>query len=105
MRPALLRALLLTYLAHAEALAASVVKIEGRDVIATWKVLISLGVTPVLYVLYAAIAAVVAAKAGAPLRWTVWAPVLTMIALPIIGYSSLKFGEAGIDVLKCAVTV
>ena len=25
-----------------------------------------------------------------------------MIALPLIGFSALKFGEAGMDVLKCA---
>ncbi len=29
--------------------AASTVKIAGRDVLATWKVLISLGVAPILY--------------------------------------------------------
>jgi len=87
-----------------EALAASVVKVEGRDVIATWKVLISLGLTPVLYAFYAVLATIVAIKAHAPLRSVIWTPVLTAAVLPVIGYGALKFGEAGIDVLKCVQT-
>ncbi|KAI0273599.1 glycerol-3-phosphate O-acyltransferase [Gloeopeniophorella convolvens] len=83
-----------------EALAASVVKIHGRDVIASWKVLISLGVTPLLYIFYAAVATMIAIKADAPLKWRLWTPFLTMGALPAIGYAALRFGEAGVDVLK-----
>ncbi|OBZ75539.1 hypothetical protein A0H81_04406 [Grifola frondosa] len=83
-----------------EALEASVVKVAGRDVLATWKILISLGVTPVLYTLYAILATVVAVKAGVPLKWRIWTPFLVMLALPMIGYAALKFGEAGMDVLK-----
>jgi len=84
----------------AEALAASTVKLQGKDVMATWKVLISLGGAPILYSLYAMLATIVAIKAGAPLKWRIWTPFLVMIALPIIGYFALKFGEAGMDVLK-----
>lgn len=84
----------------AEALAGSSVKIAGRDVIATWKVLISMVVTPFLYSFYALVATVIAVKAGAPLRWKIWTPFLVMVALPSIGYAALKFGEAGMDVLK-----
>ena len=40
-----------------EALAASVVKVAGRDVLATWKILISLGVAPVIYAFYAFLSA------------------------------------------------
>ncbi|KAI0709102.1 glycerol-3-phosphate O-acyltransferase [Earliella scabrosa] len=83
-----------------EALAASEVKIAGRDVLATWKILVALGVTPVLYVLYAVLATIVAAKAGAPLRWRIWTPFLVLMMLPMLGYAALKFGEAGMDVLK-----
>ncbi|KAF8605243.1 glycerol-3-phosphate O-acyltransferase [Ceratobasidium sp. AG-I] len=83
-----------------EALAASTVKVAGRDVIATWKVLISLGVTPFLYGFYAFLATAAVTRAGAPLAYQLWTPLLVMIALPIIGYSALKFGEAGMDVLK-----
>ncbi|KAI0748033.1 glycerol-3-phosphate O-acyltransferase [Daedaleopsis nitida] len=83
-----------------EALAASEVKIAARDVIATWKVLVALGVTPVLYILYAALATIVAVKAGAPLRYRIWTPFLVLMILPMLGYAALKFGEAGMDVLK-----
>lgn len=84
----------------AVALAASTVKLQGRDVMATWKILISLGGAPILYSLYALLATIVAIKARAPLKWRIWTPFLVMIALPILGYFALKFGEAGMDVLK-----
>jgi len=83
-----------------EALAASVVKIAGRDVLASWKVLIALGVTPVLYTLYAILATVVATRAGAPIKWRIMTPFLVIISLPFMNYAALKFGEAGMDVLK-----
>ncbi|EJF65776.1 glycerol-3-phosphate O-acyltransferase [Dichomitus squalens] len=83
-----------------EALAASEVKIAGRDVLATWKILVALGVTPVLYAFYAVLATIVAVKAGVPLKWRIWTPFLVLMTLPILAYSALKFGEAGMDVLK-----
>ena len=83
-----------------EALAASTVKIAGRDVLATWKVLISLGVTPFLYAFYAILATIVSMKANAPPRWRLWTPFIVIAALPCIGFAALKFGEAGMDVLK-----
>ncbi|PSR74915.1 hypothetical protein PHLCEN_2v9449 [Hermanssonia centrifuga] len=83
-----------------EALAASTVKVAARDVIGTWKVLISLGLTPVLYGFYAFLAALVMIKANAPLMWRVWTPFFVITALPVIAYAALKFGEAGMDVLK-----
>lgn len=88
-----------------EALAASVVKIAGRDVLATWKVLISLGVAPVLYTLYAALATLVAIRANAPTRWRILTPFLVFVALPFMNYAALKFGEAGMDVLKCVLNL
>ncbi|KAI0082693.1 glycerol-3-phosphate O-acyltransferase [Panus rudis PR-1116 ss-1] len=83
-----------------EALAASTVKIAGRDVLATWKILISLGVAPLLYGFYAFLATFLAFKVGAPLQWKIFTPIVVMSALPFIGYAALKFGEAGMDVLK-----
>ena len=83
-----------------EALAGSVVKIAGRDVLATWKVLIALGVTPVLYLFYAIAATLVAIRAKAPMKWRILTPILTMWTLPFISVAALKFGEAGMDVLK-----
>lgn len=83
-----------------EALAASTVKVAARDVVGTWKVLISLGMAPILYSFYAFLATLVAIKSGAPMKWRLWTPFLTMLALPLIGFWALKFGEAGMDVLK-----
>ena len=83
-----------------EALAGSTVKIAGRDVLATWKVLISLGVAPILYASYAVIAIVVALKANFPFGWIMWIPILAGAVLPIMSYAALKFGEAGMDILK-----
>jgi len=85
---------------YIEALAASVVKVAGRDVLATWKVLISLGVAPVLYGFYAFLATLVSIRAGAPLKFRILTPFLVIIALPFMNYAALKFGEAGVDVLK-----
>jgi len=83
-----------------EALAASVVKVAGRDVLATWKILISLGIAPVMYTFYAVVATIVAVKANASLATRIWTPFLVILALPFMNYAALKFGEAGMDVLK-----
>ncbi|KAK7467110.1 Glycerol-3-phosphate/dihydroxyacetone phosphate acyltransferase [Stygiomarasmius scandens] len=83
-----------------EALAASTVKIAARDVVATWKVLISLGIAPVLYCFYAFLATLVATRANAPLRWGIMTPFLVFLMLPFMNFAALKFGEAGMDVLK-----
>ncbi|KZV88840.1 hypothetical protein EXIGLDRAFT_678483 [Exidia glandulosa HHB12029] len=98
--PIFLLAKLISTKKQKEALAGSTVKIAGRDVIATWKVLISMVVTPFLYSFYAVVATIIAIKAGAPLKWRIWTPFLVMVALPSVGYAALKFGEAGMDVLK-----
>ena len=71
--------------------------------LATWKVLISLGIAPVFYSFYAFLAAVVAIKAGAPLKYRIMTPFLVIVALPFMNYAALKFGEAGVDVLKWVV--
>ncbi|KAI0273558.1 glycerol-3-phosphate O-acyltransferase [Gloeopeniophorella convolvens] len=98
--PIFITASIVSKLKAKEALAASVVKVAGRDVLATWKVLISLGMTPALYAFYASVATVFAIKINAPLDRILWTPFLVLTALPCIGYAALKFGEAGMDVLK-----
>ena len=84
----------------AEALAASVVKVAGRDVLATWKILISMGIAPVLYTFYAILATVIAVKANVSLSLQLCTPFLVICALPFMNYAALKFGEAGVDVFK-----
>jgi hypothetical protein len=56
--------------------------------------------TPAIYVFYAIVATIVAVKADLPSNWILWTPFLVLSALPCIGYAALKFGEAGMDVLK-----
>ncbi|PLW09230.1 hypothetical protein PCANC_22696 [Puccinia coronata f. sp. avenae] len=83
-----------------EALAASSVKIAGRDVLATWKVLVSLGLAPPLYIIYVAVAIWLAVKNDFSRKYVMWIPMGMLFALPSIGYSALKFGEVGMDVYK-----
>lgn len=90
----------LSLICHAEALAASSVKIAGRDVLATWKILVSAGFAPILYIFYSVLAGFTAARYGLTYKYRLWAPFMTMAALPFFGYSALKFGEAGLDVFK-----
>lgn len=84
----------------AEALAASSVKIEGRDVLATWKVLVSLAVVPLLYLFYITLATFLTYRFDLAPAWRHWTPVVMLWLLPSLGYSALKFGEAGMDVAK-----
>jgi glycerol-3-phosphate O-acyltransferase/dihydroxyacetone phosphate acyltransferase len=83
-----------------EALAASSVKIQGRDVLATWKVLVSLAVTPLVYVAYTIAVTITAYHYDLAPTWRHWMPVVVFCALPALGYAALKFGEAGMDVAK-----
>ncbi|KZO91664.1 hypothetical protein CALVIDRAFT_541566 [Calocera viscosa TUFC12733] len=83
-----------------EALAASTVKIAARDVVGTWKVLVSLILTPLLYAAYAIITTYIAHQCHLPLKYQLATPIVVMSALPFIAYSALKFGEAGMDVLR-----
>ena len=88
-----------------EALAASTVKLQGRDVVATWKLLVALAFAPLLYAWYAAILT----------WWTYhnrvqgyipdWVPLWTVIVssfvfFPLITFAALRFGETGMDILK-----
>jgi len=98
--PILLVASILSKKKAREALAASVAKIRAHDVIASWKVLISLGTASVLYSSYAAAATMLVIRAKAPWKWRLLTPPLTIAALASIGYATLKFGDAGMDVLK-----
>lgn len=87
-------------LIRTEALAASTVKIQGRDVLATWKVLVSLAVVPLLYIIYGITATVLAYRYDILPEYRKYTPLLAVWVLPSLGYSALKFGEAGMDVAK-----
>jgi glycerol-3-phosphate O-acyltransferase / dihydroxyacetone phosphate acyltransferase len=95
----------------AEALAASTVKIEGKDVIATWKLLVSLLVAPIFYNFYCVCLAIWISTDGYRPEWVpewihqtklglflVW--ITGWVVLPTITYLSLRFGEVGMDIVK-----
>lgn len=98
--PIFLAAKLISRQKAKEALAASSVKIAGRDVLATWKVLVALAGAPSLYTIYAVNAVVLAHKLALPPSYRWWAPFATFAGLPLIGVAALKFGEVGMDVYK-----
>jgi glycerol-3-phosphate O-acyltransferase / dihydroxyacetone phosphate acyltransferase len=88
-----------------EALAGSSVKIQGTDVMATWKILVAGGLAPLLYTYYAVILAI----------WTHYNRVngiipnstpisrvvlVAYIIFPMLTYAALRLGEIGMDILK-----
>ncbi|CAK7209900.1 Glycerol-3-phosphate/dihydroxyacetone phosphate acyltransferase [Sporothrix curviconia] len=92
----------------AEALAGSSVKIQGRDVMATWKLLVSMALAPLLYNFYCVLFVI---KFGNDRLWGYvpawaaeapwWLVFLTgWIVFPAITFASLRFGEVGMDIVK-----
>ncbi len=75
--------------------------------LATWKVLVSLAVVPLLYLSYYAFPLhrhLVQVRQSFPV-WSHYAPLIVFMVLPSLGYSALKFGEAGMDVAKWVTRV
>ena len=87
------------------ALKASTVKIRGRDVLATWKFLVALGLAPLLYTLYAIVLSIYCYSHDL-LEWQSWkyyillVPLLQLVVLPSISFAALRFGESGMDIYK-----
>ncbi|ORY62697.1 uncharacterized protein BCR38DRAFT_346962 [Pseudomassariella vexata] len=83
------------------ALAGSSVKIAGRDVMATWKLLVAMGFAPILYHFYTIVLAWTRAFGQAP-DWLPWWVVVLCgwIIFPAITYAALRFGEIGMDIAK-----
>lgn len=89
-----------------EALKASTVKLRGRDVLATWKFLVALGLVPLLYFVYACLVAYYARL------WDIFGwgwnsrlyllliPLFHFIILPSVSFAALRFGEIGMDIYK-----
>lgn len=85
----------------AEALRGSTVKIKANDVLATWKILVSMVLAPVLYVLYALIAVLLCNR----YNWLSYIPTIVKLvvlvpAISSISYSALVIGETGMDIFK-----
>ncbi|KUI53573.1 hypothetical protein VP1G_00866 [Cytospora mali] len=91
-----------------EALAGSSVKIQGRDVMATWKIMTALFFAPVLYNTYICI---FVWRVYADRLWGYWdyaprwIPLWTAfpigwILFPLITFAALRLGEVGMDIFK-----
>lgn len=68
--------------------------------IATWKIIVSVVATPLLYVFYAFLITIIAYRLDLAPAWRHWTPVAVILVLPWFAISALKFGEAGMDVFK-----
>lgn len=102
-----------------EALAASTVKLQGRDVMATWKLLVALGIAPLVYVYYGVILTGwtyynridgyytnrvypwMVATRYIPDWMPLWMVYIISFALCImVTFAALRIGEVGMDILK-----
>ncbi|KAH8811994.1 hypothetical protein F5884DRAFT_671513 [Xylogone sp. PMI_703] len=89
----------------AEALAASTVKLQGKDVIATWKLLVSIGFAPLLYNFYTILLTYWTYRNRVQGLMPDWVPLWGVmlfgyIFFPAITYAALRFGEVGMDIVK-----
>ncbi|KAI8987852.1 hypothetical protein BDF20DRAFT_904750 [Mycotypha africana] len=82
------------------ALKSSTVKIAGRDVLATWKLLVGLVLIPTLYATYSLVMFVVVLQTDLAFKWKLLIPFAVWCCLPFVSYASMKFGEIGHDIFK-----
>ncbi|XHG01245.1 hypothetical protein AWENTII_004638 [Aspergillus wentii] len=88
-----------------EALAASTVKLQGRDVMATWKLLVALAFAPAVYAFYTAVFTYWTYRNRIEGLVPNWVPLWIIVPLgmglfPTITFAALRFGEIGMDILK-----
>ena len=88
-----------------EALAASTVKLQGRDVVATWKLLVALAFTPLLYAFYTILLTWWTYRNRIQGYMPDWVPLWMVVAFgvivfPSITFAALRFGETGMDIVK-----
>ncbi|KAK1061506.1 Glycerol-3-phosphate/dihydroxyacetone phosphate acyltransferase [Friedmanniomyces endolithicus] len=88
-----------------EALAASTVKIQARDVIGTWKILVAMALAPALDIIYSIILTVWTHKNRVGGRVPTWVPLWFvaiggLILFPAVCFGALRFGEIGMDIFK-----
>lgn len=87
------------------ALAGSTVKIRGRDVMATWKILVALGFAPTLYHFYSILLVLKVWHDrfyGYVPHWVpLWLAYFAVWPLMVgITFAALRFGEVGMDIFK-----
>lgn len=88
-----------------EALAASNVKVQARDVMATWKLLVAMVAAPLSYLGYIVVITTTYSinnvfgylPDGIQKRWLILAQI---IIYPSVTYAALRFGEVAMDIFK-----
>ncbi|SMY22509.1 unnamed protein product [Zymoseptoria tritici ST99CH_1A5] len=88
-----------------EALAASTVKVKARDVMATWKILVSLALAPALDIFYTIVIVYWTwsnrVRGLVPDFVPLWSVVIFgVIFFPSVCFAALRFGEIGMDIAK-----
>ncbi len=88
-----------------EALAASTVKIQAKDVVATWKLLVALVLAPALYTFYTLLLFAWAYYNRVQGYIPQYVPlplvfIFGFIFFPSITFAALRFGEVGMDIFK-----
>ncbi len=88
-----------------EAVAASTVKLQGRDVMATWKLLVAMALAPSLYAFYTCLLTYWTYKNRVRGYIPEWVPLWAVVAFgcaffPAITFAALRFGETGMDIFK-----
>ena len=88
-----------------EALAASTVKLQGRDVMATWKLLVALAFAPILYATYTVLLTYWTHKNRVQGYMPEWVPlwmvvIFGIVLFPSITFAALRIGETGMDIVK-----
>lgn len=83
------------------ALANSTVKIKANDVVATWKILVSMGLAPVIYSFYASLGVWYCKRHNYFSSFGLFSTWLGLYLLGVlVTYSALITGEQGLDLLK-----
>jgi glycerol-3-phosphate O-acyltransferase/dihydroxyacetone phosphate acyltransferase len=88
-----------------EALAGSSVKLSGRDVLATWKLIVGLAFAPFLYTVYTLLLAYWTYRNRIQGYLPNFVPIWSIIAFgyilfPSITFAALRIGEIGMDIVK-----
>lgn len=85
-----------------EALKASEVKLTGRDVLSTWKIIVALILAPALYIFYSVLGTILISKMNIlPENFSTVALFLICYGWSVLTtYASLRVGEIGVDYYK-----
>jgi len=83
-----------------EAVKSSNVKLKGKDVLATWKLLVAVVMIPSLYLTYSIILGVSLSSVLTKSQCVLVAIGAFFIGFPVVSYFSIRFGEIGVSHLR-----